>query len=468
MEVPLPLFIVHHQHSPETCPARDPAKGTMLLNHLSRPSAARHGVLIKGEAVAQGSHSLFFIAEAADEAILQAFLAPLRQAGDVEVTAAMTCAAMVSRGGCEERPVDVSAEVLDPADACQDAVEAGLLIHSVNPLNGETSVPDLAGGAVMPNGRFYLRNHFDIPNLGGDNYRLSIGGLVERPLKLSMRELHNLHAESQVVTLECAGNGRSLFAPAVPGEAWGLGAVSTAEWTGVRLMEVLERAGLRADATELTFRGADSGVVDGHDAPVRFERGLSLDQIRETDALLAYEMNGETLSPPHGYPLRLIVPGWYAVASVKWLTEIVVTDQPCEAYYQAEKYWYHWVRNGHDERAQVRLMNVRALISSPEEGENLPRGDTAIRGVAWSGAGNISRVDVSLNGSRWREARLVGERRRSAWQWWELITRLEETGPLTVRARATDTTGRTQPEHAEWNRLGYGNNSIHSVAARVI
>nr|WP_272951579.1 molybdopterin-dependent oxidoreductase [Sinorhizobium medicae] len=123
----------------------------------------------------------------------------------------------------------------------------------------------------MPNGRFYLRNHVDIPNLDGDNYRLSIGGLVERPLKLSMRELHNLHAESEVLTLECAGNGRSLFDPAVPGEAWGLGAVSTAEWTGVRLMEVLERARLRAGATELTFRGADSGVVDGHDATVRFE-----------------------------------------------------------------------------------------------------------------------------------------------------------------------------------------------------
>lgn len=284
------------------------------------------------------------------------------------MTAAMTCAAMVSSGGCDGRPVDVSAEVLNPADACQDAIEAGLLIHSVNPLNGETSVPDLAGGAVMPNGRFYLRNHFDIPNLGGDNYRLSIGGLVERPLKLCMRELHNLHAESLVVTLECAGNGRSLFDPAVPGEAWGLGAVSTAEWTGVRLMEVLERAGLRPGATELTFRGADSGVVDGHVAPVRFERGLSLDQIGETDALLAYEMNGEPLSPPHGYPLRLIVPGWYAVASVKWLTEIVVTDKPCEAYYQAEKYWYHWVRNGHDERAPVKLMNVRALVSSPDEG----------------------------------------------------------------------------------------------------
>lgn len=464
----MPLFIVHHQHSPETCPARDPAKGAMLLNHLSRPSAAHHGVIIKGEAVVRGSHSLFFIAEAADETVLQAFLTPLRQAGEVEVMAASTCAGVVASGGCDAPPADVSAASLDPAEACQDAVEAGLLVHRVHPLNGETSVQDLAGGAVVPNGRFYLRNHFDIPNLDGESYRLSVGGLVERSLSLSMRDLHNLHAESLVVTLECAGNGRSLFDPAVPGEAWGLGAVSTAEWTGVPLIEVLERAGLRPGATELTFRGADGGLVADRDAPIRFERGLSLDQIREADALLAYEMNGEPLSSPHGYPLRLIVPGWYAVASVKWLTEIAVTDKPCEAHYQTEKYWYQWVRNGRDERAPVTLMSVRALIASPDQGEGLPRGETAIRGVAWSGAGSISRVDVSLNDGPWREARLIGERRRSAWQWWELMTRLEQTGPLAVRARATDMAGRTQPERAEWNRLGYGNNSIHSVIAEVI
>ncbi|WFU47713.1 sulfite oxidase [Sinorhizobium terangae] len=464
----MPLFIVRHQHSPEACPARDPAMGAMLLNHLSRPSAARNGVAIKGEAVVRGAHSLFFIAEAADEAVLQAFLTPFRQAGEVEVMPASTCAEVVASGGCDAHPTQVSTTSLDPADACQDAIEAGLVVHSAYPLNGETSVRDLAGGAVMPNGRFYLRNHFDIPKLDGESYRLSVGGMVERPLSLRMRDLHNLHAESLVVTLECAGNGRSLFDPAVPGEPWGLGAVSTAEWTGVPLIEVLERAGLRPGATELTFRGADGGLVDGHDAPIRFERGLGFDQIRETGALLAYEMNGEPLSSPHGYPLRLIVPGWYAVASVKWLTEIVVSDKPCEAYHQTEKYWYEWVRNGNDERAPVTLMNVRALIASPDQGESLPRGETAIRGVAWSGAGSICRVEVSLNGGPWHEARLVGERRPGAWQWWELITRLDRIGPLAVRARATDMTGRIQPERAEWNRMGYGNNSIHSVAARVI
>ena len=464
----MPLFIVRHQHSPEACPACDPAMGVMLLNHLSRPSAARHGVIIKGEAVVRGTHALFFIAEAADEIALQAFLAPFRQVGEVEVMAASTCAEVVASGGCDRPVADVSAALLDPADACQDALEAGLLIHRANPLNGETSVPDLAGGAVMPNGRFYLRNHFDIPNLDGERYRLSVGGLVERPLSLSMRDLHNLRAESLVVTLECAGNGRSQFDPEVPGEPWGVGAVSTAEWTGVPLIEVIERAGLQPGATHLMFRGADGGVVDGHDAPIRFERGLSFDHIREAGALLAYEMNGEPLSPPHGYPLRLIVPGWYAVASVKWLTEIIATDTPCEAHYQTEKYWYQWVRNGRDELEPVTLMNVRALIASPDQGESLPRGETAIRGVAWSGTGSISRVDVSLNDGPWREARLVGERRTSAWQWWELITRLDETGPLVVRARATDMAGRTQPEHAEWNRLGYGNNSIHCVTARVV
>ncbi|MEY9199655.1 DMSO/TMAO reductase YedYZ molybdopterin-dependent catalytic subunit [Sinorhizobium fredii] len=464
----MPLFIVRHQHSPEACPARDPAMGGMLLNHLSRPSAARHGVVIKGEAVVRGAHTLFFIAEAADEAALQAFLTPFRQVGEVEVMAASTCAEVVASGGCDAPPADISAALLAPADACQEAIEAGLLVHRAYPLNGETSVPDLAGGAVMPNGRFYLRNHFDIPHLDGERYRLSVGGLVEKPLSLSMRDLRNLHAESLVVTLECAGNGRSLFDPAVPGEAWGMGAVSTAEWTGVPLVEVVERAGLQPGATQLTFRGADGGLVEGHDAPISFERGLTVDQIREAGALLAYEMNGEPLPPPHGYPLRLVVPGWYAVASVKWLTEIIVTDKPCEAHYQVEKYWYEWKCNGHDERAPVTLMNVRALIATPAQGESLPRGETAIRGVAWSGAGSIARVDVSLDGGPWREARLVGERRRSAWQWWELITRLDETGPLIVRARATDMAGRTQPEHAEWNRLGYGNNSIHCVTAQLI
>jgi DMSO/TMAO reductase YedYZ molybdopterin-dependent catalytic subunit len=361
-----------------------------------------------------------------------------------------------------------SEAALDPEQACQDAVDAGLVIRSAHPLNAETSVPDLAGGAVVPTRHFYLRNHFAIPNLDRERYRLSVGGLVERPFELSLGDLHNLPSESRVVTLECAGNGRSSFSPAVPGEPWGLGAVSSAEWTGVPLVELLDRAGVQPGATEIIFRGADGGRVAEADAPVRFERSLPVDQIRNVGALLAYAMNGEPLSVPHGYPLRLIVPDWYAVASVKWLTEIVVTDMAFDGYFQTTKYWYEWMRDGGEERGPVTLLNVRALIVTPEAGMRLPRGETAIRGVAWSGAATIAKVDVSLNGGSWQEARMIGEARRGAWQWWELLASLEQVGPLVIHARATDTAGRIQPDRAEWNRFGYGNNSVHAIAADVI
>lgn len=357
---------------------------------------------------------------------------------------------------------------LDSARACQEAADAGLVIRSADPLNAETSIPDFVGGAVMPNRRFYLRDHFPIPKLDGESYRLSVQGLVERPLEMSLRELHNLPSESRVVTLECAGNGRSFFDPKVPGELWALGAVSTAEWTGVPLVELLDRAGVQRGATDIVFRGADSGRVGGLDAPVRFERSLPVEGISELGALLAYSMNGEPLSAPHGYPLRLVVPGWYAVASVKWLTEIVVTDRAFDGYFQTTKYWYQWVRDGADECEPVTLLNVRALVVAPGPGMQLPRGETAIRGVAWSGAAGIARVEVSLNSGPWQQARLIGDPSYGAWQWWELLTSLEEAGPLVVRARATDKAGRTQPDRAEWNRLGYGNNSVHVIEANVI
>jgi DMSO/TMAO reductase YedYZ molybdopterin-dependent catalytic subunit len=464
------LFIVRHEHEAERCPATNFEAGASLLNYLSRPSVRQHGVEIRGEAVVQGEHTLYMIVEADTEARVQEFMAPFSGAGTVDVYPASTCAAVVASGGCAAPApvVDDVVPAVDPEEACQRAIEAGLVVHRAHPLNCETSIPALIGGVVMPSAHFYVRNHFQIPRFDESTWRLEVGGLVDRPLHLTLRDLKNMPSQTSVVTLECAGNGRSLFDPAVPGEVWGLGAVSTAEWTGVPLSEVLDRAGVRSGATDLTFQGADGGPVEGLDTPIRYERGLSLDQAREAGALLAYEMNGEALSAPHGYPLRLIVPGWYAVASVKWLTRITVADQPFEGHYQTDKYLYEWVRNGRDEREPVALMNVRALIAEPDPGARMPSGETALRGVAWSGAGSIARVEVSLNGGPWREARLVGEPRRGAWQWWELITRIDQPGPLAVRARATDAAGRTQPERAEWNRLGYGNNSIHAVTAQVV
>ena len=255
---------------------------------------------------------------------------------------------------------------MDPEDACQQAIDGGLLVHRAHPLNGETSIPALIGGVVMPNPRFYVRNHFQIPKLDRSSWRLKLCGLVERPLDLSLRDLVKMPSQSCFVTLECAGNGRSMLNPGVNGEQWKLGAVSTAEWTGVPLVEVLDRAGVKANAREVVFRGADSGKLDARSEPIRFERSLSLDDARGSEALLAYAMNGEALPIQHGYPLRLVVPSWYAVASVKWLTEIDVISQPFTGRYQTEAYFFEWQRGRQLVREPVSLQRVRSLITEPE------------------------------------------------------------------------------------------------------
>ena len=464
----MPMFLVRHQHAPERCPAQDPYLGAKLLHHLSRPNIRQYGIEIQGEAVVQGEHTLYVIVVAPDEARLRQFMQPFQAAGTLDIYPASTCARVVASGGCSATiPVGESESALDPEEACQQAIDAGLVVHRAHPLNCETSIPSLVGGVVIPNARFYVRNHFEIPLLDADSFRLRVGGLVERPLGLSVHDLHNLPSRTLAVTLECAGNGRTLFEPAIDGEKWELGAVSTAEWTGVPLTEVLDRAGAHPNARNVVFRGADGGSVAGRPAPIRFERSLQLDQIHDADPLLAYAMNGEPLPVQHGYPVRLIVPGWYAVASVKWLTEIDLIDQPFAGHFQADKYWYEWERDSRIVREPVTLQRVRALITEPAPAQEIPRGELAVRGVAWSGAAPIARVEVAV-GEGWQDAHLVGERSRHNWQWWELITRVQEPAVVSLRARATDLAGRSQPERAEWNRLGYGNNAIHQVSVRVV
>ncbi len=459
------LFIIRHQHDAEGCPARDPYSAAALLNHLSRANARQQGVHIQGEAVVDGEHSLLLIVEAVDEERVRSFMKPFEAAGQVSVYSALTCARVAASGGCAAAMprVDTLGPALDPEEACQSAIEAGLVVHRAHPLNGETSIPALIGGAVMPNAHFYVRNHFQIPLLDLASWRLEVRGRIDRPLSLSLRDLQNLPSQSLVVTLECAGNGRSQLTPPISGEPWRFGAVSTAEWTGVPLVEVLSRAGIQPGAREVLFRGADGGGVDGRADLIRFERSLKIDEARASQAVLAYAMNGEPLPVQHGHPLRLIVPGWYAVASVKWLTEIEVIDRAFSGHFQTDRYLYEWPRNGGVVREPVTLQRVRALITDPSPGQVVAPGDLTVRGVAWSGAGPISRVEVSVGGAPWREARLVGDRKSHSWQWWELVARLEQSGTIALRARATDLAGHTQPDAPEWNRLGYGNNSIQEV-----
>src|SRR5437773_8735050 len=300
------LFVLKHEQAAESGPASDPQMGAMLLNHLSRPNVRRHGIEILGEAVIDAEHSLYMIVEAGDRGLVDEFMKPFAMVGTVDIHAASTCVRVVASGGCGlQLPTVEGVPALDAEEACQRAIDAGLVVHRAHPLNCETSIPALIGGVVMPNAHFYVRNHFQMPMLDPSTWRLGVGGLVDRPLSLSLRDLGTLRSETRVVTLECAGNGRSLLHPEVEGEKWHLGAVSTAEWTGIPLVEVLDRAGIKPEAREVLFRGADAGMVHGRAETTRFERSLELDEARASEALLAYAMNGEPLPIQHGYPLRV-------------------------------------------------------------------------------------------------------------------------------------------------------------------
>ena len=343
------------------------------------------------------------------------------------------------------------------------ADQAGLVVHQAEALNCETPPGDL-GEDLTPTVRFYRRSHFPIPVLDPAAWRLGVGGMVHRPLSLSLPELIRLPAETLAVTLECAGNGRALQRPPAPGVQWGPGAVGTAEWTGPRLADVLARAGIRPGACEVIFGGADQGqAADGSPRSIRFERSLPVRDALESGALLAYAMNGQPLPVRHGYPLRLVVPGWYAVASVKWLTDIRVVAEPFDGFFQAVHYVYDWDRGGHGTPEPVREMQVRALITRPCAGQELPAGGVIVRGVAWSGAAPVARVEVSVAGGPWRKARLVGVPPAHGWQQWEYLASGLRPGEVAIRARAADLAGGVQPERPEWNRLGYGANFIHEI-----
>ena len=344
---------------------------------------------------------------------------------------------------------------METAGADQAERNPALIVRRSDPLNCEVQTSRLVGGVVVTNEDFFIRNHFPVPTIDMASWRLRVHGLVNDPLGLTLHELMNMPAHSMVLTLECAGNGRSFFTPPIEGERWGLGAVSTAEWTGTLLSDVMGLARIESPAQELVFRGADT-----------FERSLQIEDAGARPVLLAYAMNGEPLPANHGFPLRAIVPGWYSVTDVKWLSEIEVIGNVFNGYYQTQRYVFEWERNGVASNEPVRHQRVRSLITHPADGDEVRTGELAIRGLVWSGSAAIAKVEVAVGGKTWVEASLLGEAIPYCWQRWELITRVERAGRLAIRSRATDAEGNTQPEEAEWNRLGYGNNSIQEVEVR--
>jgi DMSO/TMAO reductase YedYZ molybdopterin-dependent catalytic subunit len=334
-------------------------------------------------------------------------------------------------------------------------------------LNEEAPLRALAE-PLTPTADFYQRTNFLVPQIDRATWTLAVHGDVRQPLLLAWDELRGMPARTLTVTLECAGNGRTRMTPLPPGHPWDLGAVSTARFTGVPLRDVLERAGIGGGAVEVAFAGADAGTTEtGRFA--RFERSLPLDAALDPDVLLAWEMNGEPLPPRHGHPLRLVVPGWYGVASVKWLTEIRVLDTPFDGFFQRERYVYRG-EAGMADGTPVTRMRVRALVAQPAEGDRLPNAVAAdVRGTAWSGEAPVRRVEVSFDGgATWGDARLGRAESPYAAVPWSVAWTPARPGRYELLARATDEAGNVQPLDPVWNELGYGNNVVHRVNLEVV
>lgn len=329
-------------------------------------------------------------------------------------------------------------------------------IVTSRPLNGETPLAAL-DEPITPVDDFYVRNNFEAPAIQPDGWRLRVGGLVARPLELTLDDVQSYPASTRNWTLECAGNGRRGFDPEVPGTPWNLGATGTAHFTGARLADVLDDARPSEAATTVVFAGADAGVIAGE--RVQFRRSLSR-EVALGDVMLAWAMNGEPLTRDHGAPLRLVVPRFYAVASVKWLVHVELRDRPFEGHFQTDRYRY--LEPGR-EPVPVSTMRVRALVTSHRSGEAVAAGSVTIAGAAWSGAGAVRRVEVALGpGGAWQPARLRSQGVAGLAARWTADLDLRP-GAHSVRVRATDEAGNVQPDRAPWNGLGYGNNSVQSI-----
>ncbi len=333
------------------------------------------------------------------------------------------------------------------------------------PFNAEAPVGELAE-PITPTSLFYVRNHFDVPRIDATTWRLTVDGAVGHPLALSLEDIQGLPETTEIVTLECAGNGRKQMSPVPPGTPWGYGAVSTASFTGTPLSAILEKAWLNADASEVLFIGADKGEVEpGRLEP--FARSLSLDVASHADTLLAWAMNGKPLTPDHGFPLRVILPRWYGVASVKWLVRISALPSSFSGYFQKERYVYTG-EQGTPDGTPVGLMRVRAVIAEPSDGAELPMGPLEIAGTAWSGSGKINRVQVSADeGHSWTDAKLSLAPSPYAATPWRFRWVPKSRGTYTLVVRATDTAGNAQPLEPVWNAHGYGNNVAHRVRITV-
>jgi DMSO/TMAO reductase YedYZ molybdopterin-dependent catalytic subunit len=346
-----------------------------------------------------------------------------------------------------------------------------LIVREQEPLNLEMPFSSLSD-FLTPNESFYVRCHFPIPEISAADWRLKIEGEVEQPFEIGYDELLAMESRTVAATLECAGNNRSFLEQKVKGVQWGLGAVGNASWTGVPLSAVLDRAQVKAGAIEVILDGADEGEIANPPRPggkISFSRSLPLAKALD-DVILAHTMNGEKLSASHGFPLRAIVPGWYAMASVKWLRRLIVTSTPFAGYYQSIDYTF-WKRHGDlPSLAPLADLQIKAEIARPETGETIPVDSTyRVHGAAWVGTSQIERVELSFDsGGTWVAAKLLGEPVKNAWRLWEYEWRTpEEPGRRVLFARAIDARGAAQPPDRSNDRGTYMINHLLPIAVEL-
>jgi sulfite oxidase len=345
-----------------------------------------------------------------------------------------------------------------------------MILHNDRPEDLETPVRYF-DSYLTPVDAFFVRQHIPRPDpINPESYRLTVNGMVGKPLSLSLADLKKLPQYTVPAVLECTGNGRAFYSPKVPGIQWGRGAVGNAEWSGPRVADILKMAGASSGAAFLETDGADSGVAKTPD----FIRSLPMKKALHPATLLALNMNGQPLPAIHGFPVRLIVPGWDGTSSVKWVIRLSAAADPNKGFFMNPGYRFpkYALPPGTPARpAELEViegMPVKSTITAPEDQSKAPLGPIVVRGFAWAGENAIERVDVSTDGgSRWREAKLTGPKLPFAWRLWQLDWQPADPGYYTILSRATDSAGRVQPIVATWNPSGYLWNAIDRVGITV-
>ncbi|TWD98727.1 molybdenum-dependent oxidoreductase-like protein [Neobacillus bataviensis] len=349
----------------------------------------------------------------------------------------------------------------------QPGVKPYLITKSLNPENQETPIQFINNNIVDGN-LFYRRNHFSYPHFTSSFYFLPIHGFVHTPRTFSLQEIYSLPSRTIKVVLECSGDKRDFFEPKAFGEQWEKGAISQGIWKGVSLRTLLQYTGVIDAAKELVFEGYDYGERPDSDQMVNFSRSLPIEKALEPDTIIAYEYNNQPIPFKHGFPLRLIVPGWYAMASVKWIKSITVIDKEFKGPYQTVDYVYYPNKEDDSGKFPVTTINVNSTIQYPLNRQLLTTGLYHIKGIAWTGKGSIDKVEISLDdGHTWETCQLTSTSEKYSWVSWNYQWEVLKKGEYTIKSKATDSHANVQPSKPFWNRKGYGYNAVDHIKVKV-